>query len=146
MPADIIGDIIRGSLTFVLEMQHTPNLTSISDASRIVQTEAKSTAKHTAHALEGIKLEQKNNTGDIQQATTNIQQNSNTAEEARAAAKDAKGVGKAPLEIAREIRNIRPQGQANGPLSLRCSSSEKRSTSRYIQCTKFQSTFRADTV
>jgi ribosomal protein L22 len=55
-------------------------------------------------------LELKNNTGGIQQ-------NSNTVEEARAAAKDTKEVGKATLEIAREIRNKRPQEQANGPLS-----------------------------
>jgi hypothetical protein len=117
MPADLVGDIIRGSLTFVLKMQHTPDLTSISDALRIVQTEAKATAEHTAHALEGIKTELKNNTEGIQQATTKIQQNSNTAEEARAAAKEAKEVGKATLEIAREIRNKKPQEQANGTLS-----------------------------
>jgi hypothetical protein len=117
MPADLVGDIIRGLLTFVLKMQHTPDLTSISDALRIVQTEAKATAEHTAHALEGIKTELKNNTEGIQQATTNIQQNSNTGEEARAAAKEATEMGKATLEMAREIRNKRPQEQANGTLS-----------------------------
>ncbi|KAF2844069.1 hypothetical protein T440DRAFT_473686, partial [Plenodomus tracheiphilus IPT5] len=52
IPADLVGDVIRGSLTFVLKMQHTPDLTSISDAIRIVQTEAKATAEHTAHTLE----------------------------------------------------------------------------------------------
>ena len=117
MPADLVGDIIRGSLTFIIKMQQTPDLTSISDALRIVQTEAKATAEHTAHALEGIKTELKNNTEGIQQATTNIQQNNNKAEEARAAAKEATEVGKATLEMAREIRNKRPQEQANGPLS-----------------------------
>jgi methyl-accepting chemotaxis protein len=98
-------------------MQHTPNLTSISDALKIVQTEAKATAEHTAHALEGIKTKLKNNTEGIQQATTNIQQNSNTAEEARAAAKEATEVGKATLKIAREIKNKRLQEQANRLLS-----------------------------
>lgn len=39
------------------------------------------------------------------------------AEEARAAAKDAIEVGKATLEIAREIRNKRLQEQANGLMS-----------------------------
>ncbi|RII22698.1 hypothetical protein CUC08_Gglean013416 [Alternaria sp. MG1] len=39
------------------------------------------------------------------------------AEEARAAAKDATEAGRATLEIAREIRNKRPQEQANGPMS-----------------------------
>jgi predicted RNase H-like HicB family nuclease len=47
----------------------------------------------------------------------NIQQNSNTAEEARAAAKEATEIGKATLKIAREIRNKRPQEQANRLLS-----------------------------
>ncbi|KAF2025594.1 hypothetical protein EK21DRAFT_18263, partial [Setomelanomma holmii] len=45
IPADLVGDIICGSLTFVLKVQHTPDLTSISDALRIVQTEAKATAE-----------------------------------------------------------------------------------------------------
>ena len=44
MPADIVSDIIRGSLTFVLKMQHTPDLSAISDALNIAQTEAKATA------------------------------------------------------------------------------------------------------
>jgi hypothetical protein len=47
----------------------------------------------------------------------NIQQNGNTAEEARAAAKDATEVGKATLEVAREIRNKRPHERVNAPLS-----------------------------
>ncbi|KAI0616017.1 hypothetical protein TUN199_12006, partial [Pyrenophora tritici-repentis] len=38
-------------------------------------------------------------------------------EEARAAAKDATEVGRAMLEMAREIRNKRPQEQANGLMS-----------------------------
>ena len=41
MPTDIVGDIIRGSLTFVLKMQHTPGLSAISHALRLAQTEAK---------------------------------------------------------------------------------------------------------
>jgi hypothetical protein len=61
MPADLVGDIIRGLLTFVLKTQHNPILTSISDAFRIAQTEAKETAEHTAHALEKIKTKLKNN-------------------------------------------------------------------------------------
>lgn len=117
LPAELVGDIIRGSLTFVLKMQHTPDLTSISDALRIVQTEAKATAEHTAHTLEEIKTELKNNTEGIQRATTNIQQNSNTAEEARAAAKEATEVCRTTLEMTREIKNKRPQEQSNGPMS-----------------------------
>jgi hypothetical protein len=98
-------------------MQHTPDLTSVNDALRIVQNEAKATAEHTAHALEEIKYELKNNTEGIQQAATNIQQNNNTAEEARAAAKEATEVGRTTLEMTREIKNKRPQEKANGPMS-----------------------------
>jgi predicted RNase H-like HicB family nuclease len=117
MPTDIVSDIIRGSLTFVLKMQHTPDLSAISDALRVAQTEAKATAEHTAQALDVIKSELKNTVELVQQSAANIQQNGNTAEEARAAAKDATEVGKATLEVAREIRNKRPEEQANGPMS-----------------------------
>ncbi|KAF1923274.1 uncharacterized protein M421DRAFT_104512 [Didymella exigua CBS 183.55] len=117
MPTDIVSDIIRGSLTFVLKMQHTPNLSALSDALRVAQTKAKATAEHTAQALNVIKSELKNTVELVQQSAANIQQNGNTAEEARAAAKDATEVGKATLEVAREIRNKRPQEQANRPMS-----------------------------
>jgi predicted RNase H-like HicB family nuclease len=53
----------------------------------------------------------------VQQSATKTQQNGNTAEQARAAAKDAIEVGKATLEIAEEIRNKRPQEQTNGLMS-----------------------------
>ncbi|KAF2844380.1 hypothetical protein T440DRAFT_473427 [Plenodomus tracheiphilus IPT5] len=52
IPAELVIDIFRGSLTFVLKMQHTTDLTSISDAISIAQTEAKAIAEHTAHTLE----------------------------------------------------------------------------------------------
>jgi hypothetical protein len=60
MLTDIVSNIIRSSLTFVLKMQHTPDLSAISDALHITQTEAKATAEHTAQALNVIKSELKN--------------------------------------------------------------------------------------
>ena len=115
MPADIVGDIIRGALTFVLKTQHTPDLSTICDALRIAQTEAKSTAENTAQALDEIKDELRNTAETVQRSATNIQQNINTGEEARAAAKEATEVGRATLEMTREIKNKSSQGQANGP-------------------------------
>jgi len=109
MPADIVGDIIRGSLTFVLKTQHTPDLSTLSDALNIAQTEAKATAEHTAQALDVIKSELKNTVELVQQSAANIQRNGNTVEEARAAARDATEVSRATLEVASEIRNKRPQ-------------------------------------
>jgi hypothetical protein len=117
LPADIVGDIIRGALTFVLKTQHSPDLSSLSNALNVAQTEARTTAENTAQTLDQIKQELKSTVELAQQSATKIQQNSNIAEEARAAAKDATEVGKATLEIAREIRNKRPQEQASGPMS-----------------------------
>ncbi|EDU46224.1 hypothetical protein PtrSN002B_010760 [Pyrenophora tritici-repentis] len=117
LPADIVGDIIRGALTFVLKTQHSPDLGGLSDALNVARTEARATAESTARTLDQIKQELKSTVGLVQQSATKIQQNGNMAEEARAAAKDATEVGKATLEIAREIRNKRPQEQANGPMS-----------------------------
>ena len=95
----------------------TPDLSTICDALRIAQTEAKTTAENTAQAVDEIKNKLKNTAEIIQQSATKIQQNGNTAEEARAAAKEATEVGKATLEMAREIKNKRAQEQANGPMS-----------------------------
>ena len=117
LPADIVGDIIRGALTFVLKTQHSPDLRGLSDALNVARTEARATAESTARTLDQIKQELKSTVELVQQSATKIQQNGNMAEEARAAAKDATEVGKATLEIAREIRNKRPQEQANGPMS-----------------------------
>jgi methyl-accepting chemotaxis protein len=117
MPADIVGDIIRSLLTFVLKTQHTPDLSTLSNALNIAQTEAKATAEHTAQAFDMIKSKLKSTAELVQQSAANIQQNSNTAEEARAAARDATEVSRATLDIAREIRNKRLQEQANRPIS-----------------------------
>lgn len=95
MPTHIVSNIICSSLTFVLIMQHTPDLSAISDTICLAQTEVNATAEHTAQALNVTKSELKNTIELVQQSAANIQQNSNTAEEARAAAKDATEVGKA---------------------------------------------------
>jgi hypothetical protein len=117
VPADLVGDVIRGTLTFVLKTQHTPDLGTICDALRVAQTEAKASAEQTAQALDQIKGELKTTVEMVQQAAVNIQQNSNTAEEARSAAKEAREVGKATLEMAREIKNKVPPQGTNGPVS-----------------------------
>lgn len=94
MPADIVSDIFRGLLTFVLKMQ-----------------------QNTAQVLDEIKIKLENTADTVQRLTTNVQHDGHTAEEVRAAAKEATEVEKATLELAREIRNKRPQEQASGPLS-----------------------------
>lgn len=62
-----------------------------------MQTEAKTTAENTAQAVDEIKNKLKNTAEIIQQSATKIQQNGNTAEEARAAAKKEQKWAKQPL-------------------------------------------------
>jgi hypothetical protein len=119
LPADIVSDIIRGALMFVLKTQHSPDLSSFSNALNVAQSEARAAIENTAQTLEQIKQELKSTVELVQQSATNIQRDGNTAEEARATAKDTTEVGKATLEVVRKIRNKRaePQEQANGPMS-----------------------------
>ncbi|KAF2631343.1 hypothetical protein BU25DRAFT_332759 [Macroventuria anomochaeta] len=44
VPADLVKVIIHGTLTFILKVQHTPNLSTVCDALSIMQTEAKATS------------------------------------------------------------------------------------------------------
>jgi methyl-accepting chemotaxis protein len=64
---------------------------------RIVPTEAKTTAEHTAHTLKQTKAKLKNNTEGIQQTVTDMQQGNNAADEARPAAKEVTDVGRTAL-------------------------------------------------
>ncbi|KAF2245047.1 hypothetical protein BU26DRAFT_490157 [Trematosphaeria pertusa] len=117
VPADLVKTIIHGTVTFILKVQHTPNLNAISDALRILQTEAKATADENAQTLSDIKNELKSSTEAVRQSIAATQQNTNTGEEARAAAKEASETSKAVLEMTREIKTRGLQNQANGPMT-----------------------------
>ncbi|KAF2844378.1 hypothetical protein T440DRAFT_350146, partial [Plenodomus tracheiphilus IPT5] len=58
VPADLVKIIIHRTLTFILKVQHTPDLNTVCDALRILQTEAKRTSKTTVQ----VKNELKNTT------------------------------------------------------------------------------------
>jgi hypothetical protein len=73
LPADIVGDIIRGALTFVLKTQHSPDLSSLSNALDVARTEARATAENTAQTLDQIKQELKSTVELVQQSATKIQ-------------------------------------------------------------------------
>ncbi|KAF2844323.1 hypothetical protein T440DRAFT_436623, partial [Plenodomus tracheiphilus IPT5] len=47
VPADLVKIIIHGTLTFILKVQHTPDLNTVCDALRILQTETKTTSETT---------------------------------------------------------------------------------------------------
>jgi urease accessory protein UreF len=111
VPADLARDIICSALTLILKTQHTPNLGTVRNALAVAQTKAKTTTEQTAQTLNQIKTELKNTVDTVQQIATSIQQSANTADVVRATAKEATAVGKATLEIVREIKNKAQQQQ-----------------------------------
>jgi methyl-accepting chemotaxis protein len=114
VPADIVGHIICGLSTLVLKTQHTLYLSTVSDALNVARTETKAKAENTAQTLDHIKQELQSTVDIAQQFAMNVQKSGNTAEEARAAAKEAIEVGRATVEMARETRNKRLQEHGRG--------------------------------
>ena len=115
MPADLVKIIVHGTLALLLKVQRTPDLDTICDALRILQTETKTATETTVNTLDAIKNEVKNNTETIRGMVTNVQRNMHAGEEARAAAKEAVEVGKKNLEMARQMKNTGQQ--TNGTIS-----------------------------
>lgn len=60
MPADLVKIIIHGTLTFILKVQHAPDLSTVCDSLNILQTEAKASSDNAAQMLEAVKHELKN--------------------------------------------------------------------------------------
>ncbi|KAH6510379.1 hypothetical protein HBI81_258010 [Parastagonospora nodorum] len=110
VPADVVGDIIRGSLTFVLKVQHTPDLSALSDALKIAQTEAKINAENTVQALGEIKNQILKTKEIAQRSATNIQQNGERIKEVGVAAREATEVGRNVSYAAVAARNLLPAG------------------------------------
>jgi hypothetical protein len=112
VPADLVKVIIHGTLTFILKVQHAPDLSTVCDSLNILQTEAKASSDNAAQMLEAVKHELKNelkNTADtINAIATNVQLNMRAGEAAKTAAKEAVEVGKANLQMARQIKNAGP--------------------------------------
>jgi hypothetical protein len=113
MLADLVKVIIYGTLTFILKVQHAPDLSTVCNALSILQTEAKASTENTARMLKAVKHKLKTNikntANTIYAIATTVQQNIRSGEEARTAAKEAVEVGKANLQIARQIKNAGPQ-------------------------------------
>jgi hypothetical protein len=85
----------------------------VCDSLNILQTEAKASSDNAAQMLEAVKHELKNelkNTADtINAIAANVQLNMSAGEAAKTAAKEAVEVGKANLQMARQIKNAGPQ-------------------------------------
>jgi hypothetical protein len=116
VPADLVKTIIHGMVTFVLKTQNAPDLTSVCDALRILQTEAKSAAENNTKALSDPERAQEVAEA-IRQTTTIAQQAVNMGEETRAAAKEAATMGKTTMKMAMEIRTKGLQNQTGGPVT-----------------------------
>ncbi|KAJ4330450.1 hypothetical protein N0V95_010054 [Ascochyta clinopodiicola] len=113
VPTDLVKVIIHGTLTFILKVQHAPDLSTVCDALSILQTEAKASTENAARMLDAVKHELKaelKNTADTVHAiAANVQLNTRAGEDAKTAAKEAVEVGKANLQMARQIKNAGPQ-------------------------------------
>jgi hypothetical protein len=119
VPADLVKVIIHGTLTFILKVQHVPAHSTVCDALSILQTKAKASSDNAARMLDAIKhklkTETKNTADTIHAIAANVQLNTRAGEDAKTAAKEAVKVGKANLQMARQIKNAGPQ--ADGALS-----------------------------
>jgi hypothetical protein len=93
-------------------MQHAPDLSTVCDALSILQTEAKASSDNATQMLDAVKHELKNelkNTADTVNAiAANVRSNMRAGEDAKTAAKEAVEVGKANLQMARQIKNAGP--------------------------------------
>lgn len=98
-----------------LKTQHAPDLTTVCDAIRMAQIEAKAVAENNTQALSEIRNELKNTTETIRQTTTIAQQTVNMRGDTRAAAREAATVGKTTMEITREMKIKGLQSQTGGP-------------------------------
>jgi hypothetical protein len=113
VPADLVKVIIHGTLTFILKVQHAPDLSTVCDALSIMQTETKAASDSTAQILntvmQELKTELKTTTDTVRAIATDAQQSRRAGEEAKTAAKEAVEVGKANLDMTRRTKNAGPQ-------------------------------------
>jgi hypothetical protein len=113
VPADLIRVIIYSTLTFILKVQHAPDLSTVCNSLNILQTKAKASSDNTARMLDAVKQELKtklkNTANTVNAIAAKVQLNIRAGEDAKTAAKEAVEVGKANLQMARQIKNAGPQ-------------------------------------
>jgi hypothetical protein len=99
VPADLVKVIIHGMLTFILKVQHVPDLSTVCNTLSILQTEAKVSSDNTARMLDAVKHEFKteitNTANTIHAIAANVPLNTRAGEDAKTAAKEAVKVGNA---------------------------------------------------
>lgn len=85
----------------------TPDLTTVQDVLKIMQTEAKARAEETTKVIESIRMELRNNAADIKRSIT-------LGEETNAAAREAMEKGYKVVEMVKELKEKAPSVRANG--------------------------------
>ena len=98
IPSTHVKNMIMGTLGLLLKVQNAPDFSSIHDVLNIVQTEARAQAGDIRASLEDIKSE-------LGKITESVQTSLGTAEQARAAAKEASEVGKIVAATTRELKS-----------------------------------------
>jgi hypothetical protein len=100
-------------------VQHAPDLSTVCDALSVLQTEAKASTENAARMLDVVKhelkTELKNTTDTVHAIAASVQVNTRVGEDTKTAAKEAVEVGKANLQMARQIKNA--GSQAGGAAS-----------------------------
>jgi hypothetical protein len=102
--------MITGTLTMISKTLRTPDLTTIQDTLRIMQTEADETARESAKAMEIVIMELRSNAADTRRNIT-------IGEKTRAAAEEASERGKQILEVVKELKNKAPPVGVHGQMS-----------------------------
>jgi hypothetical protein len=104
---------IIGTLSLIVKMQTTPYLGHIDDAVRNAQTETRTAAENTTHAINNIRDELKNTNKMIQQNITEVKENAAITKAASSAAKEAIEVSKATMKMVRDLKPVSQPNQIN---------------------------------
>lgn len=110
IPPKPVKFVLNGMISLLAKVRNVPDLSTIQDSLKIMQTETKSANKETAEALAKVRKE-------INHSTAEITKNTATGEEARQLAREAVEVSKTAVSIIREVKNRAPQPSGAAPLS-----------------------------
>ncbi|KAM5350889.1 hypothetical protein ACJZ2D_017140 [Fusarium nematophilum] len=93
-----------GALSLIVKLQSTPDLGHVHQAVRSGQIETKTAAENIMNAINGLRTDFGNTNTVAQQTMAKAQQSTDTALEAKAAAKEATEIGKATMKMIRDMK------------------------------------------
>jgi hypothetical protein len=101
VPANLVRTMITGIPTMINKTLGAPDLTTIQDTLKIMQTEAKDRIEETAKAMPTVRVELRYNAADIKQSIT-------VGEETRAAVEEAAEKGSKVVGVVKELKDKAP--------------------------------------